>query len=99
MLDGASHAVVRIPQEALPNGLGLRVGLRHQHPELIPKVLGPRREPRRLRRVDIHLLQLAGEVHQRPQVNIGVAVARRPDHAFWATPPRKPNGRMRLLHR
>src|SRR5467141_2517520 len=39
VLNGAPHPVVRIPQEAPPNGLSLRVGIRHQYPELIPKVL------------------------------------------------------------
>ena len=40
VLTGAPHPVMRIPQEAPPNGLGLRVGIGHQGPDLIPKVLG-----------------------------------------------------------
>ena len=53
VLTGTPHPVMRIPQEAPPNGLGLRVGIGHQGPDLIPKVLGVWGEPRLLRRVDI----------------------------------------------
>src|SRR5215470_8914474 len=56
VLTGTSHPVVRIPQEAPPKRLGLRVGIGHQGPDLIAKVLGAWGEPHLLRRVDIHLL-------------------------------------------
>src|SRR5215471_15507871 len=56
VLTGAPHPVVRIPQKAPPNGLGLLVGISYQGPDLIPKVLWAWCEPRLLRRVDIYLL-------------------------------------------
>src|ERR1044071_3242980 len=40
VLPRAPHPVVRIPQEALPNRLGLRVSIGHQGPDLIAKMLG-----------------------------------------------------------
>ena len=69
-----------------------------QGPDLITKMIWPGPESHFMGRVDINLLQRQGQVHQRTQVHVGVAVAGGPNHAFWAAPSGKPDGRMGFLH-
>src|SRR5262245_43850586 len=52
-----------------------------------------------MRRLVVNTLQLFGEVKQRAQIHVWIAMFRGPDNALRTASAREPDGRMGFLHR
>ena len=99
MLHRAAHPVLLCPEKALPDLLGFFIGVGHQCPHLVPKMLGTGNETDFLGRVDVDLFQFLGQSNQRAQVHVSVLMLGGPDHAFWTATAGEPDGRVGFLHR
>ena len=90
MFYGSAHSVFLGPEKSLADLLGFFIGVGHQSPHLVPKMLRSGNETHFLSGVDVDFFKLLGQADQGAQVDINILVFGGPDDAFRAAASGKP---------